>query len=148
MVIGSQQAAEAIKVLSDQPAAISRDLVVIDVWSNALKRMRLDGLREKGDCPVCRHGRYDWLSGSASGHTMTLCGRNAVQVAPASRQAIDLATLSDRLAGLATVRSNEYLARFAIDGFEFSVFADGRAIIKGTDDVALARSLYARYLGS
>jgi adenylyltransferase/sulfurtransferase len=146
-IIASFQIAEAIKLLSGHADAVCRDLLIIDVWDTTLKRIGLSSLPETSDCPVCRHGRFEWLDGRQQSHTVALCGRNAVQVAPPSRDAITLTALRDRLQLLTAVVANDYLVRFSLDGYDFTVFADGRAIIKGTDDVALARSLYARYVG-
>ena len=47
-----------------------------------------------------------------------------------------------------TVTCNQFLLRCTIAGHEFTVFADGRAIIKGTSEPDAARSLYAKYIGS
>jgi len=76
-----------------------------------------------------------------------LCGRNAVQIAPPRPIQLDLKTFAAKIGPMTEVKQNEYLARFTVDGNEITVFADGRAIIKGTDDVAVGRSLYARYVG-
>ena len=81
-------------------------------------------------------------------HTTTLCGRNAVQVAVRrSARSISRRWLPGSM-GWATVGHNSFMLRFATDGFEFTVFPDGRAIIKGTNDVAKARTLYSQYVGS
>ena len=76
---------------------------------------------------------------------MTLCGRNAVQVQGRGR--VDLAALGARLAAVGRARVNEYAVRFAVDEYELTVFADGRAIVKGTSETGVARSLYSRYVG-
>jgi molybdopterin-synthase adenylyltransferase len=77
-----------------------------------------------------------------------LCGRNAVQIRPRPAPAVDLAALAERLAEVGDVEVNEYLLRLAVDGKEMTVFPDGRAIVKGVDDEAQARALYARYVGT
>jgi len=77
---------------------------------------------------------------------ISLCGRNAVQIHERSRP-VDLADLARRLALVAAVRSNDFAVRASIDSYELTVFPDGRAIIKGTTDPGIARSLYARYVG-
>lgn len=146
-LVAAFQLAEAIKILVGAREAISRDLFVIDLWNNTTRRLRLTGLPERAGCPVCQHRRFDYLGGKSEGGATTLCGRNAVQVRPAARFRVDFAALERRLAPLGAVTSNAYLLRAAVDGVELSVFPDGRAIVKGTDDPALARSLYARYVG-
>ena len=81
-------------------------------------------------------------------HTTTLCGRNAVQIATRRDEILNFAELASRLSGIGSVRHNAFMLRFETDGHEFTVFPDGRAIIKGTNDIAKAKTLYAQYLGS
>jgi adenylyltransferase/sulfurtransferase len=82
------------------------------------------------------------------GHNATrLCGRNAIQIHERARP-IDLIALANELRGVGEVRANEYAVRVVLDAHELTVFQDGRAIIKGTEDAAVARTLYARYVGS
>lgn len=146
--IASFQCIEALKLLLGKPERLHRKLLAIDLWNNRVRYLSLAKLREQTDCPVCKEGRYDWLEGDHASRTVSLCGRNAVQVVPPRRHAVDFAALAEQLPSPQDVKVTPFLLRFVIDGFEFSVFADGRAIIKGTDDVAAARTLYARYLGS
>jgi adenylyltransferase/sulfurtransferase len=79
-----------------------------------------------------------------------LCGRNAVQVSPSERLRVDFDELGAKLRGVGRVESNAWLLRLELQepAAEVTVFRDGRAIVKGTDDAAVARSLYARYVGS
>jgi adenylyltransferase/sulfurtransferase len=77
-----------------------------------------------------------------------LCGRNAVQVAARRSDPLDFRELASRLNGLGEVRYNNFMLRFNTEGYEFTVFPDGRAIIKGTNDVTKARTLYAQFVGS
>jgi adenylyltransferase/sulfurtransferase len=107
-------------------------------------------LREQGDCRVCRRGQFDWLSGEHGSDSAVLCGRNSVQISPSGHLAasISLDELASRLADVGRVERNRYLLRLSVDGFVLTVFADGRTIISGTDDLAAARTLHARYIGS
>jgi len=77
---------------------------------------------------------------------VSLCGRNAVQIHERARP-LDLAQLKAALLPLGEVRANEFALRFLVGSYEMTIFPDGRAIIKGTTDVGIARSLYARYVG-
>jgi len=98
-------------------------------------------------CRVCARREFRYLAGEAQPH-LTLCGRDSVQIHERSRS-LDLAALGRRIApAVADVRNNEFLLRFRVPPYEVAVFADGRAIIKGTRDPAVARSLYARYIGA
>jgi adenylyltransferase/sulfurtransferase len=145
-VVASIQAAEAIKLLVGDQAHLNRSLVYIDIWENTWRRFDI-AKTAASDCPCCRKHQFDWLDGKHGSQTVALCGRNAVQVSPEGGASLDLAKLAKDLKGFGPVSANKYLVRLDIDGFQFTVFADGRAIIKGTDDPEKARTLYARYIG-
>ncbi|MEX2560809.1 MAG: ThiF family adenylyltransferase [Pirellulales bacterium] len=147
-VIASIQAMEAIKILSGHREAIQRSLLVFDLWENRILNMKAAAAREASDCPVCRRGEFDWLSGQRGSHTAVLCGRNAVQLMRPGGEALPLDALAEKLAGVGRVTRNAFLLRLAVDDYQFTIFPDGRAIIGGTDDIATARALYARYIGS
>jgi hypothetical protein len=145
-VVASIQAGEAIKILSGNRAAASRSLTVIDLWDNRIRQMGLDRLREQG-CPTCRGGDFPWLSGKSGSQTAILCGRNAVQIHPAAGR-VSLEALAEKLDGVGRVSRNAYLLRVTIDDYLLTIFPDGRAIIGGTDDIATARTIYAKYVGA
>ena len=147
-VIASIQALEAIKILSGNRAAVSRHLVVLDLWSNQLRQIDVHDLRQQVDCPACQHGELSWLHGKAGSSSAVLCGRNAVQLAPPAGSPIVLEELARKLQGLGVVSVNQYLLRLKAPPYELTIFPDGRAIIGGTSDVAAARTLYAKYVGS
>jgi adenylyltransferase/sulfurtransferase len=142
------QANEAIKILSGNAQAINRSLVVIDAWDNRVRQVSLESLRESSDCPACKRGEYSWLEGERASHSAVLCGRNAVQLSPSGRNSISLAALAEKLKGAGRVTQNRYLVRLAVDDYLLTIFADGRAIIGGTDDIATARTVYAKYIGA
>lgn len=144
--VSAMQVAEALKLLTGNTDALSRSLVQMDVWSNERHAIKVGEPRE--DCRACGRRDFKYLEAESNEFAAVLCGRDAVQVSPALGSHVDLVRLAERLAAFTDVKANEYLARFRADGREFTVFADGRAIIKGADDVAAARSLYARYVGS
>jgi len=140
--IAALQCADALKFIAT--GAVDASLTTIDIWSGEMRR--LDPPARDPQCPCCAHRQFDWLDGARRA-PISLCGRNAVQIHERSRP-IDLHDLAERLQPLAPVRSNEFALRVALDPYELTVFPDGRAIIKGTNDTGLARSLYARYVGS
>ncbi len=140
--IASLQVADALKILAGAPL-IAR-LTTIDVWSGEIRQ--LDPPARDSDCTCCADRDFIYLDGSRRA-PISLCGRNAVQIHERARP-IDLKQLAGQLAAIAPVRANEFALRVALDPYELTVFPDGRAIIKGTTDIALARSLYARYLGA
>lgn len=146
-IVASFQAAEAIKILAGKMDQINRDLVYIDVWENVQKRIKIAPLLGKVDCPCCQHHQYEWLEGQHGAHTTSLCGRNAVQVSHRSITELNFGELARHLEALGKVSFNRFLLKFDVDQYQFTVFPDGRAIIKGTNDMDRARSLYARYIG-
>ena len=145
--IASFEAVEAIKLLTGKHDALNTELIMIDLWDWSFRRLKIAGLLGKVDCPCCKHRRFEWLDGTLGSHTTTLCGRNAVQVAAHRPEPLDFADLARRLNPLGKVRHNSYMLRFAADGHEFTVFPDGRAIIKGTNDIAKAKTLYSQFIG-
>jgi len=147
-VVASLQASEALKILSGNRAAISRSLTVIDIWENRIRQVGLDALASGPDCPACKQGQFPWLLGQRAGHSAILCGRNAVQLSPPARASVSLATLAEKLSGVGRVTQNKYLLRLAVDDYLVTIFSDGRAIIGGTDDIAIARTVYAKYVGN
>jgi len=146
-VIASWEASEAIKILSGHPEAASRYWTVIDLWDNTSRQIKLDGAKG-ADCPCCVGRDFPWLAGERGSHTAILCGRNAVQLSFPGRDAVSLDDLAAKLAAVGQVTRNKYLVRAAIGEHQLTVFPDGRAVIGGTEDVAEARTLYAKYIGN
>ncbi|WP_242527240.1 ThiF family adenylyltransferase [Ktedonosporobacter rubrisoli] len=144
-VISGIASTEALKLLLNSPK-VSRDMLWMDLWENTVDRITLP---RQPDCPTCGQHHYEFLD-SAGQSSATLCGRNAVQVrssAMSREKRLDFSTIAERLRPIGEVTYNEFLLRCTIDGYEMTVFPDARAIIKGTDDEQVARSVYARYIG-
>jgi molybdopterin-synthase adenylyltransferase len=146
-IIASYQIVEALKILTGKREAVNRELIYVDVWDNSQRRIKIAPLLGKVDCPCCGRRQFDWLDGRQGSHTTSLCGRNAVQVSQRRQGRLDFAELGRGLQRLGTVSFNGFLLKFDVDGYQFTVFPDGRAIIKGTSDVDKARTLYAKYIG-
>ena len=143
-LIASLQVAEALKLLSGHPEALHGRLLSCDVWTG---RMQSIAIARNPQCRACSQRDFTYLAGEAQPR-ITMCGRDSVQIHERAR-ALDLGALHARLKPLAdSVRQNDFLLRFRIAPYEMTVFADGRAILKGTKDPAVARSLYARYIGA
>ena len=144
-MIAAVQVSEALKLLTGRLEALHGSLMQFDVWRNDWRRIRLAA--PAPDCPTCAFGRYEALEAEAGDFAAVLCGRNAVQIAPRVAAPVDLAALAARLAAAGEVKVNEYLLRLRAGEYELTIFRDARAIIRGTDDVQTARTLYARYVG-
>ena len=142
--IAALQVADALKILALGGDAVTARLTTIDVWTGTIRQLALPARDAK--CPCCVRKELVYLDGSRRA-PISLCGRNAVQIHERFRP-VDLRALAQRLAKVAAVRSNEFALRVALDPYELTIFPDGRAIIKGTTDVGVARSLYARYIGA
>ncbi len=146
-VVASIEAIEAMKILSGNRSAISRSLTVIDLWENRLRLINMNKLRDEVDCDCCKDRKFLWLSGQRASQSAILCGRQAVQLSPPGALAMSLDQMAEKLSGLGTVTRNRYLLRLAVEHYLITLFPDGRAIVGGTDDIAEARTVYARYFG-
>ena len=144
--VSSVQTAEAIKILVGDFDALHDSLVQIDMWQNDWRRIGL-GVPNP-DCKACSLRSFEFLDVETREFSAVLCGRNSVQIAPPKAASVDLPALADRLGNISSVKLNQYLVRFDFENHEITVFSDGRAIIGGTDDISVARSIYARYIGT
>lgn len=145
-VVAAVQVSEALKLLAGQTQSLHQSLMQFDVWRNEWRRITLAG--PVPECPTCVQGNFETLAAGAGDFAAVLCGRNAVQISPAQAARIDLSSLAGRLRALGEVHVNPYLLRFGAGDYELTVFQDARSIIRGTDDISIARSLYAKYIGS
>jgi len=140
----SIQTTEALKFLTGNASQMRRTLLSYDLWAN--DRSEIAASTPDPNCEVCAQRNFRYLSGEGRPH-ITLCGRNSVQIHEHSRP-VDLAALSTRLSPLGNVRANGLLLRFERPPHTITIFPDGRALIQGTTDIALARALYARFIGN
>jgi adenylyltransferase/sulfurtransferase len=145
-IVAAVQTSEALKLLTGQTEALHRSLMQFDVWRNEWRQIKLN--EPTPDCQTCGLGRYEMLEAEAGDFAVTLCGRDAVQVSPHRSAQVDLPALAKRLRVAGDVQINPYLLRLRTGDYELTVFQDARAIIRGTDDVTTARSLYAKYIGN
>ncbi|MBX7171861.1 MAG: ThiF family adenylyltransferase [Pyrinomonadaceae bacterium] len=144
--ISAIQTTEALKILTENFEQLHKSLIQIDVWQNDWRKIKLSKPNE--DCETCGKRNFELLEGNSQEFFTTLCGRDAVQISAPKPTKIDLKNLADKLNHLGEIKQNEYLVRFSVDNFEVTVFQDARAIIKGTDDLTTARTIYAKYIGT
>lgn len=143
-VVASLEASEAIKILAGKSEALHGRLISCDVWKGRFQSVRV---ARNPACRACGRRDFAYLEGEAQPQ-ITMCGRDSVQIHE-RRRSLDLDELGRRLSESGTeVRHNDFLLRFRMPPYEMTVFADGRAIVKGTKDPAVARSLYARFIGA
>jgi molybdopterin/thiamine biosynthesis adenylyltransferase len=143
-LVASLAATEALKLLVGARSRMRRSLLSWDVWNN--ERAEVAALRPRAGCRACGEKNFIHLAGEGRPH-ITLCGRNSVQIHERQRP-VDFGEMQKRLEPHGTVRHNEFVLKFWHEPYEMTLFPDGRAIIKGTTDTAIARTLYARYVGS
>lgn len=141
-LIASVQAMEAMKILAGRP---SRPMIfTADLWNGPVRETPMPA--RDADCPACGRRAFAFLKGERRA-PVSLCGRNAVQIHERFKP-LDLHQLASQLKGLGLVRSNQFALRFHDGAYDITVFPDGRAIIKGTTDIGVARGVYARYIGA
>jgi adenylyltransferase/sulfurtransferase len=152
-IVANFQVAETLKILTGNFARVSRTLLNLDLWENEILQLNVDNAYESGDCPCCKHRQFEYLDGKAGSTAASLCGRNAVQLRHRQQAGIlDLNAIGSRLGAQGNVLINEFMLRAALDdngkAYEITLFPDGRALVKGTDDPSVARSIYAKFIGS
>jgi adenylyltransferase/sulfurtransferase len=145
-VVASVQVTEALKLLTGNLAELHNSLMQFDVWRNEWRKISIG--QPLADCPTCGRGEYETLHAEARDFAAVMCGRHAVQISPSDSVHIDLEALRRKLESSGDVKANEYLLRFRTGEYELTIFQDARSIIRGTDDIATARSLYSKYIGN
>ena len=156
--IAAHQAIQALKLLTGNIDALDRSLLSIDVWANDSHRFDMSSARS-AECPCCGQGRFEFFQGSGGSTTTSLCGRNAVQITPAhsnGQDHLNLGEFAQRLVAHGSFTHNAFLLRGEFNSerngkgepIELTLFANGRAIIKGTTEPEVARSIYAKYIGA
>ncbi|MBT8078055.1 MAG: ThiF family adenylyltransferase [Gammaproteobacteria bacterium] len=152
-VIASFQVNETLKILTQQFDRMRRTILNLDLWSNDIMQLKVPADAEQLDCPCCKHHQFRYLDGDAGSSATSLCGRNAIQLRQRENSGqVGLEAVAERLRVYGKVSVNEFLLIADIadgdEAYEITLFNDGRAIIKGTQDPRVARGLYARYIGS
>ncbi|MEM2900034.1 MAG: ThiF family adenylyltransferase [Thermoplasmata archaeon] len=142
-IIASIQATEAIKIILGNFEEISKELTIIDIWNNDFRKIPVP-IDEK--CETCKRGNFEFLENRRRKATK-LCGRNAIQVNPKTKGEIELNRLSEKLSNVGKVNKMSSCIIFNVDGYEMTIFKDGRVLIKGTNDENVAIELYSKYIG-
>jgi molybdopterin-synthase adenylyltransferase len=145
-VVSAVQVAEALKLLTGRFEDLHGSLMQFDVWRNEWRKIGLG--TPHPDCLTCGLGQYETLEPSSAETAAVLCGRDAIQISPSQPTTVNFSSLAERLRPAGDVKFNEYLLRFKTGPFELTVFQDARSIVRGTDEIATARSLYAKYIGN
>jgi adenylyltransferase/sulfurtransferase len=145
-VVAAVQVTEALKLLTGQNEALHGALMQFDVWRNEWRKINPGA--PSPDCPTCGRGSFTTLEATAGDFAAVLCGRNAVQISPSQTTQLNFEELARRLGATGEVKFNDYLLRFRTGEVELTVFRDARSIIRGTNEITTARSLYAKYIGN
>jgi len=155
-LVASWQAMEALKLLTGNIKDVSKTLFSFDMWDNRYQQLNVAKAKDLADCPACKHKNFEFLSGKFGSSTTTLCGRNAVQISQPAGHKVDFEHIAVGLRTVGTPNYNKFMLKCAIvEGagerrkeYELTLFADGRAIVKGTNDAATAKAIYAKYVGA
>jgi len=147
-MIAACQAIEAIKLLTHSTNETLGQLQVFDMWRGTQRMISLAALTAGDACPACKKRDYEFLEGRRSAAALVLCGKNAVQVQAPAAQRINLKEMGERLSVHGEVQVNAFLLRVQVERYHITLFTDGRAIIAGTEDPAIARSLYSKLIGN
>jgi adenylyltransferase/sulfurtransferase len=148
VIMGSIETTEAIKILLefyDDIESTNSNLLVYDTWNHSFDSIMV---KKNEKCECCGKKNYEFIDSDEQEIITSLCGRNAIQITPADPKELSLKSIGDKLEKLGTVKCSDFIMLFKNDETEISLFRDGRAIIKGTDDEAVARTIYARYIGT
>lgn len=144
-IIASLELTEGLKILLGKEEELNEKLLYMNVWEGTLKQQEIK--RENGLCPTCGQGKFEFLEAKQGSLLTRLCGRDAVQISVRGEAKVSFSDLAQRLNPVGEVTSNDHMLRFRIDSYELTVFPDGRTIVKGTPDEAVARTLFAKYIG-
>ncbi|MGQ9618418.1 MAG: ThiF family adenylyltransferase [Candidatus Aminicenantia bacterium] len=146
VLIASIQSTEAIKILTGKREELRSELLFVDLWKNEFEKISIAHLK-KEDCPACGKREFEFLEGKNLSSTVSICGSNSVQINPSAGSDFNLERTIENLKIYGTVVFNEYLAKLFYQNYEITIFRDGRAIIKGTSDPSIAKSLYSKFIG-
>ena len=143
-LIASAESAEALKFLTGNKKDMRASVFFADLWSN---RFECYDILPSPDCICCSRGVYEYLSVERGKKITTLCGRNAVQITPETKEKLNFGEIEKKLKKVAEVRGNSFMLKFDVGDCEITVFKNGRAIFQGTSEENKAKSLYARFIG-
>jgi len=152
-IVANFQAAEALKILTGNFEQLWPALLSIDIWSNTFSQLKVARAWDKGNCPCCKQWNFEFLEGRTGSSATSLCGRDAVQLTHRQNQGtLNFDEIAKRLRTHGRVSSNEFMLRAEIRDndkeYELTLFADGRAIVKGTGEAQVARAVFAKYVGN
>ena len=152
-IIANFQVAEALKILTGNVERVAPAILNLDLWDNSITQLKVSRAWENGDCMCCKHGNFEFLDGRAGSSATALCGADAVQLTHRQGgEKLDLDEIAARLRRQGPVIANEFMMRATVreqdKNFELTLFADGRAIVKGTGEASVARGVYAKYVGA
>ncbi len=151
-IISNYQCVEAMKILTGNFQAVSKTMLTIDVWENTVRQFKVMKAYDVGQCVCCKGHKYEFLGGLFGSSTTTLCGRNAVQITQRLGGRLNFDEIATRLRPHGSVNVNKFMLRADIkdngEPYELTLFNDGRAIVKGTKEANVAKTIYAKYVGA
>lgn len=143
VIIGSIQSTEAIKILVDLNN-INKDMIYIDAWKNSFSKFNIE---KNSNCICCKKNKFEFLNKKLTNNAVSLCGRNSVQIMPSKTTKISLEEIKNQITNVNNLSFNGFLLSFQKDGYNWTIFPNGRIIIQGTSDIKKAKVLCSRVLG-
>jgi adenylyltransferase/sulfurtransferase len=144
-IVASLQTTFALKLLIEANDLVTGQLIFVDVWDGLFHSLEIN---KNDDCVACGKHNFEFLEGKATSWTTALCGRNMVQIVPAEESEISLESLEKSLAIAGEVSNNGFMLTLKLQNYELIIFPTGRAMVKGTNDESVARTIYAKYVGT
>lgn len=147
-IVASLQAVEAYKILLGDIEKLRGDMLQLSLWEHQFHSIGLKKAKNT-NCTCCGHRNFEFLEPQADDETLSLCGRDTIQITPHwdAEGIIDLTRLAERLTPLGQVELTKFFLRVLIDEIKMTIFPDGRTLLQGTSDPAVAKNHYAKYVG-
>jgi molybdopterin/thiamine biosynthesis adenylyltransferase len=142
-IVAGWQSAEAIKFLVGGAAAIRHELWASDVWAGTFQHLQTSGWKDAG-CSACGESPSYPVLSAGDQTAIVLCGRDTIQLQRAAEA--DLIQVRQQV-GTAVLLMNEYLVRWQDGDLVGTCFRNGRVLVQGTADAAVARAFCDRWLG-
>ena len=144
--VAAMQVSQAMQILSGE--TVLPVLRSFDIWKMEYVEMNVAKLKHT-NCPTCgKEASFPYLSQQNQTKAAVLCGRDAVHIRPPTPKGLDLYEFSQQWKSLVeNLIANPYLVSFHYNDYRVVLFKDGRAIIHGTSEVSVAKSIYTRLVG-
>lgn len=147
-IVASIEVTEVLKILTGKIEAVRSSLLSIELWPFRIVELGKSARGPRPDCRACGRREFPYLDGVGATRTVKMCGRNSVQIHPGPGRKLDLDRIADAWLDSGEVTRNGFSVMLSLPEYDLTLFPDGRCLVRGTTDPAVARSLYARFVGT